>query len=119
MQPTPLVRITGTVLTTRLVTIEPRPATETTKAYEGTSYSEVTLATPHAVIDREAVPGLLAYVTVRFNNDDKQMQHMVGGSEHDLLCSSFVDTFKVRGRFVNTVGYRFQTVAVTRDLASV
>ena len=111
MQPTALVRVSGTVLNHRRVDIPPRPATETAKAYDGGAYVEVTLSTADCSLMGEEVPGLLAYLTVRFNTDEPTLAELVPGASLDMLLSVFVEVYKVRGRWANSPGFRFDRLA--------
>lgn len=111
MQPTPLVLITGSVTHTRPVVIEPREATDTAKAYAGGAYVEVTLMNPNATLGGEDIPGVVAFSTVRFSTDDSTLPELVPGTQVELLCTAFVDLYRVRGRWANSVGYRFSRLA--------
>ena len=107
MQPQALVRITGTVLSVRHIEIPARAATETAKKYDGGAYEELTLSTAQAHLAREHVEGLVAYVTVRVDTDEPQLESFGPGAELDLLVAPFVDLTKVRNNWLNFVGYRF------------
>lgn len=112
MQPRHLVTLSGTVLSLRRVDIDPREATETAKAFAGTTYEEATIATPLCELDGQELPGLSAYVTVRFDSASPILGELVPTAEVSLLCSTFVEVYKIRGRWANSVGYRYARLAL-------
>jgi hypothetical protein len=111
MQPTPLAQIAGTVVLSRQVVIPPRPATETSRGYDGGSYEEVTIQTSDCALLGEFLDGLTAYQAIRFTTGDaahaQVLAQLVPGATVVLMVSPFVDTFRVKGKLANSVGYRF------------
>ena len=107
MQPTPLVAIHGTVMNVRDVVIPAREPTATSKGYGGGQYVEVTLSTDQCHLLGEEVSGLLAYVSVRFDCTDDLLGQLGSGVHLAVLAVPFVDTYMVKGRFANSVGYRY------------
>lgn len=124
MTPTALLTLSGTVAAVRTVTIPAREATDTSpKGYPGGTYEECVVQSPDALLLGEQVDGVNAYVAVRFTSDDPghlgALAQLVPGAVVTLAVVPFVDTFRIRGRWGNAVGYRFGALRAVRTLAAV
>jgi hypothetical protein len=98
-----LVRITGTVHSSKITTYE-GGVNKAGQSYQGGSYGEVVILTEHSRLGGE-VSDMPAALTMRV--DAGRASEYGRGQVLDALVNPFVDVVKARGQFFNVVGYRF------------
>lgn len=100
----PLVRVTGSVHSTRVVTYDGGVNSKTQKPYQGGSYGEVLLLTEVSRLNGE-VTDFPATLTMRVDAD--ATNNYGKGVIVDALVTPFCDVVQARGQYFNVVGYRF------------
>lgn len=109
-QTQPLVRVTGIVHSTKVVSYEGGVNKRTQKPYDGGSYGEVVVMTEKSRLGGDVVdmPAVLT-----FRTDTSDLASFGAGQVVDVLVTVFCDLINASGNWFNVPGYRYACAVET------